>query len=135
MTRVHFATGLSMLAAAVLGCERTTVEGPGNQKLTLHKPANQTIERGASNAVKIEIDRGNFSDAVTVEFGQLPMGVRITDQEKEKKVLPDSKAVTFTLYAEPTADLVKNHRVTVTAKGSQDLQATETFELSVKDKG
>jgi hypothetical protein len=133
MTRVHFATGLSMLAAAVLGCERTTVEGPGNQKLTLHKPADQTIERGATNELKIEIDRSNFRDAVAIEFGQLPMGVRLNDTEK--KVLADAETATFTLFAEPTAELVKSHRVTVTAKGSPNLQATETFELSVKDKG
>ncbi|HVR76017.1 MAG TPA: hypothetical protein VMT52_16920 [Planctomycetota bacterium] len=133
MTRVHFATGLSMLAAAVLGCERSSVSGPGDQKLTLHKPANQTIERGATNEVKIEIDRGNFRDAITVEFGQLPMGVRLNDQEK--KVLPDAESATFTFFAEPTAELVKNHRVTVTAKGTPDLQVTETFELSVEDKG
>ncbi len=120
-------TGLSFL---LVGCEQTTVSGT-RKKLTLKKPADQTLVRGKTNEVRVAVERAGFSGPVTLEFGQLPKGVQVTPADQ--KVAADADSAVCTLHADPTADLVVNQNVTVTAKTMPDLQATETFKLTVKD--
>ena len=131
------ACSLSVFLASTLGCEKTTVAGTGGRKLTLMKPSDQSITRGKSNDVKISIDRTKFEGPIAVELAQLPKGVQVTSGDKT--IPRERDSVTFTLQAAPDADVVTNHRVTVTAKAAgdtatpTDLQATEMFLVTVKD--
>jgi len=126
---------LTTVALAVIvwgGCKQTSVEGPSGKKLTLTKPADQTLKRGEPNQVKVSINRDNFRDAVTVSFEDLPQGVQV--QDKDKKIAPEETSAVFTFQADPKADLVANHNVKVTATGPDGMKVTEMFKLTVKDK-
>ena len=128
-----FLPACSLLCLLVLGvsCDRTSVQDSAGRKLTLKKPTDQTLTRGKTNDIRVEVDRKNIPDPVTVEIDQLPKGVHVVNAET--KIPGGSESVTLTLHADPTADIVSNHRVTVTAKASPDLQATEIFKVSVKE--
>src|SRR5262245_45024849 len=120
----------AFLLAALVGCESRTVEGPGGKKLTLSKPADQTLRQGGTNDVRISITRDNFRDAVTVRFENLPEGVQVMD--RDKKIAAEDKSGTFTLKADDTAPPVENHEVKVTAEGPDGMKVTEPFKLTVK---
>src|SRR2546423_1708001 len=104
MKLIPFAALVAMFA--LVGCEKTTVEGPAGKKLTLTKPSDQTLKRGETNAVKVSISRSNFRDPVQVKFEGLPNGVTV--QDMDKKINAEESSANFTLRAEPTADLVQN---------------------------
>ena len=112
------------------GCNQTTVEGEGGRMLTLKKPLDQTLIRGKTNGVRVEIDRRDVLGPVAVEIDQLPAGVQVVGADVE--IPRDSESVTVTLHADPGAETVRNHRVTVTAKAPPDLAATEVFSISVR---
>jgi len=115
----------------VSGCKHATVEGSGGKKLTLVKPADQTIKRGETNQVSIAVTRDNFRDAVDISFDNLPAGVTV--QDKDKKLAANDNTATFTLKADANAGLVTNHEVKVTATGPDGMKVTEAFKLTVKD--
>lgn len=121
---------LMSLAFIGTGCEKTTVEGPAGKKLTLIKPANQTLARGASEKVTVRITRSNFEDPVDIQFKDLPAGVTLVDGST--KIEKNER--TFVLSASPNADLVGNHVALVTATGPDGLSATEQFNITVKEK-
>ena len=124
---------LSILAAfAVAGCEKSTV-GAAGKKLTLVKPSDQTIQRGATNDVKIVIKRDAFRDPVTVRFEGLPTGVKVQDESRQ--IAAEENTATFTLRAEADASLAKDQLVYVTVTGPDGLKTEESFKLTVKDKG
>jgi hypothetical protein len=126
-TSVVAAALLSLLA---VGCNKQAEAG-GRQgtMLALNDPSDQTITQGASNPISISVDRHGFADAVQVSFSNLPTGVRV-----QESAIPagDSKR-DFVLVAAPDAQIVNNHIVTVTARGS-GAAPTQTFELTVKPK-
>src|SRR5262245_12541868 len=131
---MKFASLLTTAAAAMLlivGCQKSTVEGPSGKKLTIVKPADQTVKRGDTNQVTVAIGRDNFKDAVAIQFDNLPNGVSV--EEKEKKIPGDDKVATFTLKADPEAALVSNHEAKVTAVGPDGMKVTESFKITVKD--
>jgi len=125
-------TSLAAFLALALGCQQTSVEGPGGKKLTVVKPADQTLRRGETNQITLTINRDNFRDPVDVKFENLPKGVQV--QDKDKKIATGDNTATFTLVADASADLVENHEVKVSATGPDGMKVTETFRLSVKEK-
>lgn len=123
---------LAVLVAGLGACEKSTVSAKG-KKLTLSKPADQTIRRGETNEVKISISRDGFRDPVTIKFEDLPAGVHLQDQTRQ--ILSDDSSTTFTLRADPDTALTQDHVVRVTASAPDGLSTSEAFKLSVKDKG
>lgn len=118
------------LFAVLAGCAKeSSAAGRSNTRLSLSKPANQSMTQGTSNKVAISIDRGGFADAVKVAFSNLPRGVRVD----EGQINAGESSHDFVLIAAPDAQLVENHNVTVTARGS-GIETTQTFELTVKAK-
>ena len=132
MGRFTFALLFTGLLVGLGACEKTTVGAKG-KKLTLTKPADQTIRRGETNDIKISIDREDFRDAVTVHFEGLPQGVRVQDETRQ--IMAEDSSGTFTLRADPDAMVVKDQevRVVVSAPGGGPT-ATQQFKLTVKDK-
>ena len=125
---------IAVLASLMVGagCEKSTVGAKG-KKLTLMKPADQTIKRGETNDVKITIKRDDFRDPVTVKFEGLPAGVRVQDEARQ--IAAEETTATFTLKAEPDASVGKDQVVYVTVLGPDGLKTEESFKLTVKDKG
>jgi hypothetical protein len=126
---------LTILIAAMAilggaGCEKSTVSANG-KKLTVVKPADQTIKRGETNEVKIVIKRDDFRDPVSVRFEGLPTGVKVQDESRQ--IAAEENSATFTLRAEPDAALTKDQMVYVTVSGP-GLKTEESFKLTVKDK-
>src|SRR5262249_11168545 len=115
---------------AVVGCEKTTVEGPNAKKLTLVKPADQTIKRGDAEKVSITVKRTNFNEPVTVQFENLPKGVTVTDDGGKI----EGNERTFVLNASDSADLVQNYAASVSVKGPDGMTATEQFRITVRQK-
>lgn len=124
------ASVLALLLVA-LGCEKTTVQGTNGKKLTLLQPTSQTMKRGETNSISITVTRSNFGDAVGVKFANLPKGVHVIE---DKKIGADQNIGTYTLHSAPDADLVTNHVARVTVEGPEGMTATETFEITIKDK-
>lgn len=126
---------LPVLAAVamtvVLGCERTTVRDASGRKLTLMKPADQTLTRGETNKVAVTIARSNFDGPVNIMFEDLPKGVKLV--EGKKSIEKDDSLDTWTLMADAEADLVTNHAVRIIAEGPEGLRAAETFYITVKE--
>lgn len=125
------------LVPVFTGCKSSKVEKQDpvtgeEYRLTLLKPADQTIRQGEMNKVAIAINRDNFSDPVTVRFDNLPRGIHV--MESEKKIESGENIVSYTLHADPDADLVGKHLVNVTVEGPDGLATTETFALTVKGK-
>ncbi|MBI2921431.1 MAG: hypothetical protein HYY18_10150 [Planctomycetes bacterium] len=114
-----------------IGCGTTSATGPGDKKLTLVKPANQTLNRGDINRIAITVVRENIAPDIPIRFTNLPDGVKVI--EKDKKFEEDEIIVNYTLFAANDADLVEGHVVKVTAEGPDGLAVTETFEVSVKE--
>jgi hypothetical protein len=117
----------------LVGCQGSTVKGPGDKALKLTKPADQTLTQGDSNKVKVSINRDKFDDAVELRFENLPKGVKV-EPEKDVKIAAKETSTEVTLVAEKDADVVSNHEVRVTASGPGDMKVTENFKLTVKDK-
>jgi hypothetical protein len=115
-----------MLMLAV-GCEKTTVQGPGGQAMTISTPRSVAISRGETRALSINVDRKNFDDPVRVSIAQLPEGV---SADRTTKTI-ETDAATFMLSAAPTATMVVNQQVRITVAGG-DMRATEYFALTVK---
>jgi hypothetical protein len=129
-TVTSIATALTLVL--FLGCSKTTVQGPDGKKLTLVKPTDQSVVRGETNKVMVTISRSNFRDAVTVKVEDLPAGVKI--QETDLKIAQGDNTVSFTLLADADAKVVANHVAKVVVTGPDNMQATETFKVTVKDK-
>lgn len=122
--------GLVASSLLLVGCEKTTVEGPNATKLTLVKPADSTVQRGSTEKVAIVVKRTNFSDPVVVNFTDLPRGVSVTDDGGKI----DGGERTFVLTADQNADLVSNHAAKVSASGPSGMTATEVFHITVKER-
>jgi hypothetical protein len=125
------AAALALLLVMV-GCDKTTVEGPGGKKLTVVQPSNQTLKRGEINEIAIKVARTNTGAPLKVEFEGLPKGVTVI--EDSKKISSDQNVVNYTLHAAPDADLVQNSQAKVTVSTPDGMKATETFTITVKDR-
>lgn len=123
---------LAMVAvvASSVACS-STATGKDDRKITLVRPANQTLRRGEINKVAITVVRKNISTDVAVKFQHLPAGVKVI--EEDRKMKPEEIIVSYTLHADNSADLVTNHNVEVTAEGPDGLAASEVFEVTVKE--
>ncbi len=121
---------LVSVGLAAFGCERTTVEGPEAQKLTVVKPADTTIERGSTAEVAVAIERENVAGPVTVEFSDLPDGVTVVDETAEI----EGEERTFVLQADESAALVGDQIASVTLSGPDGMTATEEFRITVRDR-
>jgi len=138
MTRWYL--GLAALACSALlltgtvGCgSKTATQDPTTgKKLTLTKPSNQTLTRGAAttNGVDIKIGRDNFTDPVTIKL-DLPKGVEVT--EKDMTIPTGDKSRTFNLKANADAT-PGDHNATVTATAPGGLSASETFTIKINEK-
>jgi hypothetical protein len=126
----RFVAALAVLVSA-LGCEKTSVEGAGGKKLTLIAPASQTLKRGETNQIAITVTRSNCADSVAVKFSDLPKGTSVVE---DKKIDADKNVGTYTIHSTPDADLVTNHVAKVTVEGPGGMTATESFQVTVKDK-
>lgn len=116
----------------VAGCGKTTVQGPEGKELTLFEPADQTLERGETNEIAIQIMRSDWDGPVRVEFTGLPKGVSVIDL---RDLNPSESRIGFTLQAALDADLVSNSLVHVTAHGPDGMKATESFRITVVERG
>ena len=125
------ATALLALAAFPACSKQTEAAGNQGTVLGLSDPFDQTITQGESNDISISIDRKGFADAVTVDFSNLPSGVRV---EGGTSIPAGESKHTFKLIAAPDARPVEKHLVTVTARG-KGATPTQTFELTVKPRG
>lgn len=125
-------TSLCVIGLAA-GCEKSTVQGDAGKKLTLVKPIDQNITRGETEKVSVVVARTNFDGPVMVRFDDLPRGVSLVDTSTNINGNENEK--TFVLKASTDADLVKNHRATVSATGPDGMTVKEQFEITIKDKG
>ncbi len=121
----------AFLVVAVVGCQQTSDTGPGGKKLTLTKPADQTIRQGETNQVRVAINRDNFRDAVNVRFENLPEGVKLMDNDT--KIAASDNSANFTLKAEENAP-VGEHLAKVTVEGPNGMKVTDTFKITVKER-
>ena len=119
-----------LLMAIVAGCDKTTVKGPGDLKLTLSKPKDATIERNNTTKVSVNFTRNNVTGPVKVEFNHLPSGVSVVDTDKEV----EGNERTFVLSASDKAAIVQNHVANVSIKGPDGMTATEEFRINVHEK-
>jgi hypothetical protein len=119
-----------VLALAVAGCEKTTVEGPNGKALKLTKPSDTTIIRGDTAKVAVVVARTNFTGPVTANFNNLPNGVSVVDAGGTI----EGTERTFVLKASDTADMVGNHAAKISVSGPDGMTATEEFEITVKEK-
>jgi hypothetical protein len=133
MTRYVFIAAAITLVVVFSGCkEKSKVEGSGDRKLTLSQPSDESINRGGTAEVTVKIDRKNFRDPVIVKFEDLPAGVEV--QDRDAKIGSEQSSGKFTLKASDDATVVSNHPAKVTAIGPDDMRASETFKITVKDK-
>lgn len=138
MKFAHF--GLSVVAILGFGivgaCDKgsSTVTGTSGAKLTIVQPADQTITQGETNKVGLAIVRQNFDNAVEIEIDGLPSGVSVAGGTKLTIPTGTVKFDSMTLVADKDAAVVRDHRVSVTAKGPDGTKVTEFFKLTVKSK-
>lgn len=126
---------LCALAFAGAACtKKSTVEGSGGKKLTLVAPMNQTVKQGDTNKVDFAIVRTNFDDPVEIEISNLPSGVTVA--QGNRVTIPSGKLRVdgITLVASSDATLVRDHQVSVTAKGPEGIAVTEYFKVTVEPK-
>ena len=113
------------------GCDRqATVRGTGDTAVTLKTPRSVTLERGGTAQITISISRENVTEPIQVRFANLPQGVRIVDADRQ--IVGDE--ATYTLMADESAALVKDHHADVTAEGPQNIAVTETLVITVEDR-
>ena len=129
--------GMALLVGAcadstgrVGGVDQTTVRGPSGERLTVVKPRNIDLKRGEAESFVVELRRRNFSDEVKVTVSKLPRGVEAVDAPRKTT----SDEVEIVLRASEGADLVGNHQALVTAEGPDGIQATETLQISVRER-
>ena len=123
----------ALILALVLpgtACEKSTTQAAG-KKLTLTKPADQTVKRGETNEIAISINRDGFNGPVNVRFPKLPKGVTVVET---KPIAADQSRVNYTLHAAPDADLVEKYEASVSVEGPDMMSTTQTFLISVKEK-
>ncbi|MCE9582557.1 MAG: hypothetical protein K8T20_08700 [Planctomycetes bacterium] len=114
---------------AFLGCASTSTSSTGAAKITMNKPSNQTLGRGATNTVEIKIWKENINADVSVHFENLPYGVEVTEKDTNSK---DNHCVAnYQLSASVNARLVTDQVVRVTAQGPDGLAVTQSFEMTV----
>jgi hypothetical protein len=119
----------SVAVFALCGC--STDENPKGWKLSLLKPMDQTLRRGATNKIAITVVRSGFDGEVDVEFEDLPAGVKVIEDER----IPGNENIrNFTLHAGNDADIVGNHVARVRVRGPKgtNLETSETFQINVK---
>ena len=109
---------------------KTVVRGPEGQKIKLHRPSNMKLRRGEAETLTVRFDRENFSEPVQVTVSQLPSGVEAVDAPRTTEL----ERIEIVLRADPDADLVANQQVVVTVAGPDNISASETFDLSVRDR-
>jgi hypothetical protein len=116
------------------GCGETvtTRDTETGRKLSLTVPNDVSLEQGESETFKVSINRDNFNEAVTVEFENLPAGVKVV--EEARTIPAGSKAVEFTLQAERDAQPVNNHPVRVKASGGGLNTESAQFMLEIEKK-
>lgn len=117
------------LLGAGVGCDRATVQGARGAKLTITAPGAKTLERGKMTDVNVSVGREELSGPVEITVSQLPAGVNAV---KPSFQIPSTeREATFTLHADPNADLVTNHRALVTASAG-DVKVSEQLEITIK---
>jgi|SoiMethySBSTD1v2_1073268.scaffolds.fasta_scaffold383422_2 hypothetical protein len=116
---------------ALAGCHSTSVQDQQGNKLTLLKPADQTLRRGDTNQVTVAINRGGFTSPVPIDFAGLPAGVRVV--EADRKIQSGESSASFTLQADNNAALVEKQRVVVTAYTPGGAETREEFRVTVKE--
>lgn len=116
-------------AAMVCGCEKKTATGLAGQKLEISKPMDESITRGETGEVDINIDRTDFSGPVTVAVSNLPSGVVVTNSSLT--IPSDDEKITLTLRADPTAQIVKDQVATVRVTSPTGVTVSETFKVTV----
>lgn len=125
---------VALVLVSVSACSSSSSsKGPDSQEITLVKPADQTLRRGESNRVAVVIDRDRFEGPIAVRFEGLPRGVRVL--EIDKRIGADENAANYTLQADASADLVTDHVVKITVEGPDRLKTSESFELTIKERG
>jgi hypothetical protein len=105
----------------------------GEKKLTLNKPANQSIRQGDTNKVSVSIDRDKFKDEVRLTVSGLPVGVTMNDGTTAA-ILPQNDKVDLVLVAASDAPAVNDHPTTVTATSGNLPPVSQTFFITVKPK-
>ena len=128
--RAHMALGVALEGLCVLaGCQTATVRGPEGKMMTVEVPMAVTVQRGPTQPLTIEIERGDFTDPVTVSVSQLPAGVTV---DKASKTV-ETDAATFMLKADKDAAMVVNQAVRVNVTGPGGMAATKYVKLTVKE--
>ena len=123
---------MSLMAGCDNTDEETTVEGEGGQMLTLAAPGDLTLSRGEIGEVPIRLTREGLTEAVAIEFEDLPQGVSVVNEDRN--IVGDE--ATFRLQVADDAALVANQQVKVTAKAPEaDVAVTETFLLTIQQPG
>jgi hypothetical protein len=119
---------LFLLPLGTIACQQATVRGPAGQRLTVMKPSDVTVHRGAADDVDVMLKKQNIPGTVTLTVSNLPDGVEAVDQPRRTS----SKTVSITLRARQDADLVENHAAKLTAEGPDNMKVTQHFRISVE---
>ncbi|HYC78135.1 MAG TPA: hypothetical protein VEI02_10960 [Planctomycetota bacterium] len=131
IARISAITVAAALAfTGLAACGKTTVEGPAGQKLTIVKPADQTVKQGETNKVTITVNRTGFDAPVQIEVRDLPSGVSVAGGNT-LTIPTDDNLVTVTLVAAADAPPTGDVRASVTARGLNGMAATEFFNVRV----
>jgi len=117
----------ALLAGSLASCSEKEAHGSGETKLELTAPASQSIRRGETHPVAIQIDRDGFEGSVEIAFSNLPRGVTVP---VGGSIPAGESSREFVLAAAPDATVVANHPVTVTAS-ARDMRVTQTFEVTI----
>lgn len=134
---------LGLAVVGLAGCQQgssvassTKPGAPGETRvLKVTSPGEQNITQDGIDDMTISISRTNFNGAVEIKIDNLPKDVKVTTEDLTIPAGKDS--LTVSLKASPTAGVVEDHmvKVTATAKGESDMQpATVEFKLDVKAK-
>ena len=124
-----FGRDVSNLGGKIEGKNETTATGLQGQQLTITTPRSVTFRRGQTQTFEIEILRRNFTGGVDVTLSTMPRGV--TAEGPSNPVTGDVAA--YVLKAGDAADMVRDQPVVVTVTGPGGVQASRTFELTVKE--
>jgi hypothetical protein len=132
--RVLMTLSSFVLVLGLVGCGETvtTQNKDTNRKLSLTVPNDVSIDQGNSETVKVSIDRDNFNEAVTVEFENLPAGVKLI--EKDRTIPAGKESAQFTLQVARDAQPVENHPVRVKASGGGLNTEPAQFMLEIEKK-